>query len=190
MKYNPDLYGFKFGTGDINYLDYGAIWYRVFEADPPIYHFIWLTNWEDACGSNAPKETYNMSLSEVNLGEITEDHLNSAFQYQGKDDWRTDPHVNDLWKAEVCLEYGLHAPLRDMNTSNFHKTFRELARYSRELSTDYQAHEAAMERPVNKIGSTASECMRGDLDSALFRGLAEGRQDAKIIAKMQGYQLK
>ncbi len=42
-----------------------------------------------------------------------------------------------------------------------------------------------MDRPVNKIGSTAREYARGDTNSALMRGLAKDDKTSEIIAVMQ-----
>lgn len=41
-----------------------------------------------------------------------------------------------------------------------------------------------MERPVNKIGSTAAEYMTGDMRSAVLRGVANNDVAAEILLKM------
>jgi hypothetical protein len=43
-----------------------------------------------------------------------------------------------------------------------------------------------MQRPVNALGSTAAEYMRGDLDSAMQRGCEAGDPTARLVAKMHG----
>ncbi|NPV54443.1 MAG: hypothetical protein HPY71_13160 [Firmicutes bacterium] len=66
---------------------------------------------------------------------------------------------------------------------------RDLLRKAREESLsldDPEEYERAMNRVVNKIGSTAREVQWGDYYSAMFRGLKQGSKDAWILAKMGG----
>jgi hypothetical protein len=187
-KINPTLYGFKSLTGDCNYLDYGATWCRLIPGTRE-YHIISLINWEDSCGEREAKEigeTYCMDLSIVDLDAIPLETIQSALKSCGVD--LDTEEMTDEWRAEVCHSDGAQAPMQSVNTSNFHKTFRALAKYSRELQTDADKHSAAMERPVNKLGSTADEYMRGDLTSALARGIERGDTNARIIAKIYGYK--
>lgn len=82
--------------------------------------------------------------------------------------------------------YGAYAPLSSELGNNAGKLMREARALSRELELDAEAYEAAMDRPVNRIGSTAREYQAGDISSAILRGLGEGRKDAEILAKMGG----
>lgn len=43
-----------------------------------------------------------------------------------------------------------------------------------------------MNSPVNAIGTTAREFQRGDLDSAVIRGLREGDKNCWLMARIQG----
>jgi hypothetical protein len=84
-----------------------------------------------------------------------------------------------------CLHaYGAQAPLWSEAGKNAHKLLRAAKRESRLLATNAAEYEARMDRPVNKIGSTAREYASGDFSSAVLRGLSEGRTDAMIMAKM------
>jgi hypothetical protein len=186
-KINPDLYGFRFMTGDVNYLDYGAKWVRLVSGTRE-YHIIELINWEDSVGEREAKEighTYNMSLSIVDLDKLTPENKASALSYIGAEN---NPDVTDEWLADGCHSYGLRAPIRYVDTSNCHKTFRSLAAYSRELSSNQYVKSGAMRRKVNRIGSTADEFMRGDLNSALVRGIIRDDPTALLLAKIQGYK--
>lgn len=62
---------------------------------------------------------------------------------------------------------------------------REARREARALLDEY-ALEAAMDRPVNAIGSTAREYMKGDLTSAMQRGCEAGDKTARLVAKISG----
>lgn len=189
MSNYPTLYGFKFATGDVNPLDYGATWVR--PIGERSFHFIRLINWEDSCCEKEAKEVgykYNMQLSEVDLADIGLDRLLEAFESQGNTEMLLAGKCDDAWQALTCLEYGCYAPLNDVNTSNFHKTFRLLARESRQLTASKEAHDRAMSKRVNRLGSTAREYMQGDIDSAVERGLAAGDDVCKLVAKIQGRQ--
>ena len=185
-KTNPTLYGFKFLIGDCSYLDYGAKWFRVV-PDTREYHIIELINWDDTVGEREAKEigeTYNLSLSIVDLDAISVETRQSALESCGVS-LDTDG-MTDEWQAEACHGYGACAPISDVNTSNFHKTFKDLARQSRAISKDTELRQSVMEKPVNRIGSTADECMRGDFQSALVRGLQKGDTAARVLGKMHG----
>lgn len=176
----PKLYGFEFAMGDLNYLDYGATWTR--QISETCFHFISLINWEDAVGEREAAEigqTYNLSLAEVDLALISAEKITRALEFCGQQSEQAP-----LWRAYACLEYGIKAPLEDENTNNYRRTFQRFTRRSRELQTQPSLHQAAMAKPVNRIGSTALEFMQGDMDSALNR--MEECPTKSILLKMQG----
>jgi len=174
---------FRFAMGDVNYLDYGGTWFRHLSGkrigETHRYHFIRLINWSDACGSDAPSERYNVSLSEVNLDQLTAENIASALSNCGN-----ASETDSKWRALACLEYGLHAPLLDQNGNNFASLYRQCASESTRVELDARYRHERLNRPVNALGSTASEFMRGDIYSALERGVKAGDKPALIIAKM------
>jgi hypothetical protein len=87
--------------------------------------------------------------------------------------------------AECCDSYGVHAPLGSWQGNNARNLLRQAYRLANEL-LDGEALESQLEKPVNKIGSTAREFMAGDIFSALQRGVESGKPDARIMAKMYG----
>lgn len=160
--------------GDVNWLAYGAVWGR--KIAPRRYHFIELTNMEEARGrDNAGQPTYYLTLCEVDLGEVPE-------RCCGLDD--DAPTLSEDAVADAVRSYGVAAPLHEVSTSNAHKGLAECRKESYRLTRDAHAHQQALDRPVNRIGSTAREFGRGDLNAAVLRGLKAGNQDAWIIAKM------
>lgn len=172
--------GFRFLTGDANWLDYGGVWSR--QVSESRFHFIRLDNMDEACGRDSEGHPrYSIDLSEVDLGEISGRHLRDALESCGADIGVPIP-VCDM--AEACRSYGLAAPLHSVSTNNAYKGIAECRRESYRLTRDQDAYEEAMGRPVNKIGSTAREFGRGDLQSALVRGIEAGNQDAVIMGKM------
>ena len=88
-------------------------------------------------------------------------------------------------KVEALASYGAVAPLEQWAGSNARKLLAEARSESRSLD-DPDKYEAAMSRPVNRLGSTAREYAAGDFDSAIERGLARNDMSAQIMAKMHG----
>ena len=184
-----DFGRFKVWHGDVNYLDYGGTWIWVVQIGE--YHFIRLMNWEDAVGEREAAEVgfkYNMELSVVLTpdipGSTKVDALKSCGMTEAVWDLVTlnkDYFEADKLTAGACFEHGAKARIEDVDTNNFHKTFRELAERSREIAGDDSAlHETV----ANRIGQTAFEYMTGSMGPALARGLEAGSQEARILAKM------
>jgi hypothetical protein len=165
---------FHFLTGDMNWLDYGGKWYR--KVADTRYHVIDLTNmWEATGDKSAPQ--YNVSLFEV---DITSPLLKMAMS--GYDE---DLQDNELVKVDALATYGAGAPLWTSYGGNSKKLLAEARSESRSLD-DPDKYEAAMSRPVNAIGSTAREYAAGDFQSAIARGVEQGKANAKLMAKLHG----
>src|SRR5690606_25842047 len=142
---------------------YGGKWYR--KIDQNRYHVIDLINWKEMCGSNAPPETYNVDLSEIDIsGPMLSDALRSLDQPSDGLDEYGDPLSNfDLIKV-VCLHaYGAKAPLGSWDGNNFHKLMAEAKKLSNELVKNHDLYERHMNRPVNKIGTSARDYARGEI---------------------------
>ncbi len=146
------------------------------------FHFVKIIDMDDACGSdNKGQPKYHGELRQVDLNDVSERQLQDALKCCGAEN---EENLNDEWKARCCAEYGCAAPLWDESGGDRRELERKGKRESRALD-DPDALEERMDRPVNKIGSSAREFARGDFDSALSRGLAEGNQSAQILAQMQ-----
>lgn len=173
--------GFRFFAGDGNWLDYGGVWAR--PVAPMRFHFIELVNMDEACGSdNDGQPTYSVTLSEVDLNSLLSgitDALHSCgIELPLKESISPDQ------VADCCRSYGLAAPLHEANTNNARRGIAECRAESYRLTRDAEAYEAAMNRPVNRIGSTAREFGRGDIQSAIVRGIDAGNPDATLVGKM------
>jgi len=155
-------------TGDTNFTDYGGSWYRRIPGTTR-YHVIRLDNWEELCGGDAPDATYNVTLSEV--------EWDTSFVPEDDED------PGDLERVATLHEEGSKAPLGEWNGNNYQKLIQEAKRRSRELD-DPRTYKEAMERPVNKIGSTAKEFQQGDVLSAVLRGVAGGDPTAELMLKL------
>lgn len=173
-------------SGDVSWSDYGGKWLR--HAGARTYHVIEFLNWEDACGSDDAGARYNCSLSLVDLDALDERTIASAKSFCDFDSWadRFSEQDQDLALAECCFDYGAKAPLWDENGNNAHALVRQARAESARLRADAGAMADRMSRPVNKLGSTAAEFMRGDLDAAMARGVYAGDAGARLMAKMHG----
>jgi hypothetical protein len=166
--------------GDVNRSEYGGTDMRHVGARR--FQFVELINMEE----HGARETkgdpkYVVELSLVDLDAISPETIASAVRSCGSDEDAT----SDVAIAEMCKSYGAAAPLDSYSGNNWHKLMREARRDAQTYARDSAALDEKMSRPVNAIGSTAAEYMRGDLDSAITRGLASGNKDAQIMAKMQ-----
>jgi len=186
---------FKFLTGDVNFADYGGKWCR--KVGERRYHVIELLNWEETVGEREASEigaTYNVSLSEIDLDQIdTSDALKSCGWYLDSDgllfseagDQIADLETQDLAIVDACHGYGCKAPLSDESGNSY----RALIANARKLSRSLDAPEkraVALAKPVNALGSTALEYMRGDIDSAIDRGMSAGDPKALLMGRLYG----
>jgi hypothetical protein len=182
---NNDFGSFKWLTGDVNYTEYGGKWCR--KIGPGRYHVITLDRWSEMVGKREAKnrdmDTYNVSLSEVDLKTISEElsddrtvlhhALKSCGWYYDSKRGVVDEHSHDLVApngpvaelvcVEACHGYGAKAPLEEYNGNNWRKLMQEARAYSRELTSDNEKMQEALDRPVNAIGTSAKDYMLGKM---------------------------
>ncbi len=170
-------------NGDVNMLDYGGTNSRCIGNRQ--FQFIELINMDDACGrDNAGHPKYAVEFRFVDLNAISPENIQSALKCCGQEHL---DNPSDEILAECCNQYGCHAPIDSWRGNNA----RQLLRQAYKLANAYARYssgelETALEKPVNKIGSTAREYMTGDLTSAMQRGVETGNPDARIMAKVHG----
>lgn len=163
---------FSFLTGDGNYTTYGGKWIstRQNNGEFDYYFVIELLNWRETVGEReAPAETYNVSLSVVSPQEaqgkigaalechgITEEMLQTA----------TENGYRDTVLSEALHSYGVHTPVWSKDGSNWRALMREARQEARQCEFLFGFY---LDRPVNRIGTTGWESLRGDLTSAFDR---------------------
>jgi hypothetical protein len=103
---------------------------------------------------------------------------NIAVPYSG--DLIEDPKIVVKMLIEAMHGYGAYAPLEQWDGNN-RLALRKLAREESLRLDDPEAHEEAMSRSVNAIGSTAREYSRGDIVTAIKRGVADGNEAALVL---------
>lgn len=167
-------------SGDVNMLDYGGKNIRC--SGNRQFQIVELINMDEACGrDNEGQPKYVVELRLVDLNALSADTIKSAKQFWGQE----ADEMPDAMLAECCDSYGAHAPLESFSGNNAHKLLRQAYKAANEL-LDESNLESALEKPVNKIGSSAREFMNGDFTSAMVRGCESGNVDARIMAKMHG----
>jgi hypothetical protein len=168
-------------TGDVNLLDYGGKNWRF--VGNRQYQFIEFINMDEACGrDNEGQPKYNVSLRLVDLNTATPGNIKSALNSCG---WDGMDQTNDEMLAECLDSYGAHAPLEQYSGNNARARMRQAYQAANALLDPSQLEEA-LQKPVNKLGSTAREFAQGDFTSAMQRGCESGSPDARIMAKMHG----
>jgi hypothetical protein len=126
---------------------------------------------------------FYVEVSCVDLDEIPPQGIEKALRSCGAEE-EDISNLDNLDAAECCHGYGYKAVLGGEDAGGAVVARRAGRRIAKEALQDL---DGAMERPCNALGSTAAEMMRGDIFSALDRGVQEGRQDARIMSKLYGF---
>jgi hypothetical protein len=178
-------------TGDVNMLDYGGKFYRCVHGLR--YQFVQFTNMNEACGrDNEGHDKYVVELSEIDLDDLSSQQIRSAMDCVGLNaellkrirDSDGIPAVLQA-QAEACHYYGAKCPCGSWEGNNARKLLRDAYREADLLARDKDALYCALEKPVNKLGSTAREYARGDMESALARSVAVGDPSALLMRKIE-----
>lgn len=171
----------KFLTGDICFTIYGGKWYK--QISDTVYHVIELLNLHE-CTGDETIEKYNVSLQEIDLAKVSQHDLDSAMSCCGLEINESD--ITPVITIEVLSDYGLYAPMGNWSGNNYKQLLGKAKFESLALTVDRQYHKKQLNRPVNLLGSTASEAAKGDYNSALIRGIAKGDKTARLMGKIHG----
>jgi hypothetical protein len=171
-------------SGDINWEDYGGKWCYRDPNNRQHFYVIDHVNLIDAMGERDVEaggfDTHVSTVYLVDLGDTDPETVKSAMECCGLDfdDWMNPPTVEERELAIVdCLVgYGAAAPMGEESHPHRADVARANARRMVEAIVSNPARrEGLLDRPVNRIGSTAREYARGDLDSAMSRARAAYR---------------
>ena len=176
--------GWRELSGDVNWEDYGGQWGRQDLNNPDHFYVIKHDNLVDAMGEREVEEsgldTHISTVYLVDLAATSAEQVQSAMDCCGLDfdDWMTPPSDDDRkWAIVDCLvSYGAAAPMGEHSHPYRADVARAAARREvEEYLADSDKRESALDRPVNRIGSTAREYAAGDMDSAMDRHRAHYR---------------
>ena len=176
---------------DVDWQDYHGMWAR--KAKDGSWYVLRWTNLYDAIGEKEAPYQYECDVLHVDLAEIDDDKILDAFKCCGFDhakrnavgnwiengDDNTDNLVecvmSDAMVVECLIQYGIYAPLDEFTGNVRPLNIRAQARRrAEELMRDAEALKQRLDRPVNKIGSTAADFGKGDPLAGLRRYAEEG----------------
>lgn len=192
---------------DVNWEDYHGMWARK-APDGSWYVLVWTNLW-DAAGESEDLDKYECQVERIDVHELPGKEVKSALDSCGYRIVNTrvsescvvsqiesdsgDEIANnsvsaqqfELALVECCIQYGLGAPLESFSGSKYPKRIRaEARRYAEECMRDDALLERQLDRPVNRLGSTAREYGLGDIDAALHRGPFDTAKN--IMRKLHG----
>src|SRR5260221_59370 len=154
---------------DVNWIDYHGKWAR--RARDGSWFVIDWTNMVDACGAECEDAPFVCEVKRVDLYELSDETIKKALDSCGVDLEDFDADKRELVKVEACVGYGAAQPLESFSGSKHPSRIRaEARRYAERCARDAALLSDRLDRQVNRIGSTAREYARGDIDSALNRG--------------------
>lgn len=176
---------------DCNWQDYGGKWGRKDPSNPRVWYVIRHENLIDCMGERDVEESgcdpHVSDVYRVDLDATAEDTIASALQYCGVDLDDLDPEYHDVAIVESLVSYGAAAPMGTYTDKSYPERARAAARRAaEELIADSDACEEALNRPVNRLGSTAAEYARGDFAPAIERGVLAGEPNARLTARIHG----
>jgi len=162
-----------FGS-DVCWEEHGGVWGR--KANDGTWFVILF---------NESEGTLYASLRQVSLSVLSEKQLEKAFECCD-----VQPDASEVEKVAACVSYGHGAPLGDWSGIKYAARLRGEARREAEaLMKDSKKLEEKLDRPVNKIGSTARDFREGNVLAGLERyASGEGERDMSkdIMARLCG----
>lgn len=148
--------------------------------------------WEATGDEDRPH--YNVQVMRVDLKEVSDGDIDNAIQ--SCSGWATReeleeqvaPRLHAEVIAEMLASYGQYQPLDQFDGNRLDRVRAEARRCAEEYMRSTHRLDRALDRPVNKIGSTAREYGRGDLNAPLRRYQREptGDPSMDILLKMHG----
>lgn len=160
--------------GDDNWQDYGGTWLRRESEGEGVYWRLEVTNLDTACGAdNAGHPEWIVEARRLDMADLSDGQVAEARRSCG---WIGAPETPEAI-AEACFAHGFGAPMFDTTAPrgprgserHLYAAIRAVCRDVATAIKDEAVRAARLDRPVNRIGSTAAEYGRGDLLSALDR---------------------
>lgn len=174
---------FKTLSGDVNWQTYGGkfVSSKLNNGEFDYWMVIDFVNMEEACGrDNEGQPRYHVALNIVSPSEAGSE-LAKAFECcNTPEEYQSD----EMAQVEALSSYGVYAVTWQQAGNNVAKLMRA-ARQEAKIQAGI-TFGFAMDRAVNRIGTTGWEALRGDLNAGMARTIASGSTEGKILAKMHG----
>jgi hypothetical protein len=178
---------------DINWEDIHGMWGK--KGPDLAWYIIKFTNMVDACGERACKEMgvrYEAQVLRVDWRAVPIEERKQALNCIGND---SDPlEVKSEEELVYALvSYGLASPMAEFSAWNYPARVRKQAYLEAEsLMKDYDRREELLDRPVNRIGTTAREFGSGDIMAGLRRHQenppTEAEPTMELMSRLSGPQ--
>jgi len=190
--------GWRWLTGDASWEDYGGSWFKRVKGT----RYYVVLRFENGKEHDEKLPTFMCDVLGVDLDALPIGSLYASLSccgmswydeltlvsYSGDEIWAVpeSPERLDHILVECCVAYGAYAPLGEAAASDHYplRVRAEARRLGNSIVRDESERERLMKRPVNRIGSTADEYMRGDLSSALHRGPIDATKN--IMRMLEG----
>ena len=168
---------------DVNWSDYGGKWAYPCPRKALAWYVLDFTNMDDACGrDNEGQDTYLCEVNYVDLTKVSQSQLQSAVESCGpsREDFEDMAVPDRCFVSMIAVhDYGIKAPLYTASGNRASWVRAEARRYAESLMSDDELLSERMDKPVNKIGSTAADFLRGDIDAGLRRAAEEVASGAR-----------
>ncbi len=164
----------RFLSGDVNYLAYGGKWIskKHNNGDFDYWYVVELINMHEATGEeDQPK--YSLSISVVAPSEAPENERISAHQSCGSDHYGGLNEYPIELQVDTLHSYGISASIWVKAGNSFKELWKE---GHDELGRISMLFGYYMDRPVNMLGATGWDILKGDIGIDKFRHKAEARK--------------
>jgi hypothetical protein len=151
----------------MDYATYGGKWIgpRQSNGEFDYWLVLELINWHDVVGEGYAPAHYHVSLSVVSPQEAGEENLAQAKECCGE-----EKDMDDTTKVKALHDYGVCTPVWSKDGNNYRKLMREAHKQTMSVVGLFGFY---MDRPVNALGSTGWDFVKGNITAGLSRAVAQ-----------------
>jgi len=181
-----------FLTGDVDWQDYGAMWCL---KDGAVW---WVLRFENKAEWGDGAKGYYCDVLRVSDLDVSVESKKEALDSIGMsvDEFQTLCFENtsqaEMTILDALVGYGVYSPMGSFESNYPDRARAQARREADRLIADNEECEKALERPVNKIGTTAGEMGQGNILAGLDRAASDVMsgepisKDKEILLRMYG----
>jgi len=172
---------FKFLTGDVNWLDYGGKWIsQKFNNGEFDYWLVRsIENWAEHDSEMAARCKYLVEIKLVAPEQFRD--KKAAMDCSGIEE-KWDDLIDEV-KVEIIESYSGGVTIFSESGNNYKDLFK---RAQKEAEVSSMLFGFKMDAPVNKIGSTGWDALKGDISAGLRRYSESDSPEKQIMRKLHG----